>query len=360
MKLLSCTAIVNTEKPDGVNKLTYILGQKLGNAAVIVSDTRVSGSVSHNRALKTGILFPGCIVGMSGSVQEGSNFLNAIKAGISYSNSIEENWRLLTTITTAYSFPPSPDQGFTLLLATRASGSPTFWVVDSKTGLHEIPPGRIVSMGSGRKILDGFIDESLWSIRKAMDKWPKGEKPKIPLPYMLCLDLFVKAQSVEKVELERHDVGGVFHFIMQTDKTEIRQAPSLYVLVDRLEGKRLMVWWMTRIVDVGEGLLVESMTPPGQVSTDDPGHRDRNFLFNSIIGSRPKDFDTTEWKDEITQASQNLPFYNYCGAVALEPDRRSRTGHFWRNSDNTPYIPIDPNGRFHKEAVNDIYNQLFG
>ena len=70
-------------------------------------------------------------------------------------------------------------------------------------------------MGSGREILDGLVDEELLSLNEAVDKASKrGRTLKIPLPYMLCLVLTAKAQSIEKTVLDRYGVGGVFNCIL--------------------------------------------------------------------------------------------------------------------------------------------------
>lgn len=340
--------------------MTYIVGWKFHNGAVIVSDSRISGSVNHNYALKTGILFPGCIVGMSGNVRAGSNFLKTVKKYVSPTNSVEENWSLFMKIAAAYAYPHGSDREFKLLIATRALGAPTLWIVDSKIGLDWIPEDRNpATLGSGKEILDGYVEEWARSMRTSRTKLPNEEKPKIPVPYMLCLALFAKSQSIERTVLERHHVGGVFHFIAQTNEIDIWQAPSLYALADHVENKQNMVWWMTRLVYIESGLLVESMTPPGQVRSDDSGQIDTNFLRNSTFGSPPQDLGTTKWKERIFRSSQDLPFYNFCGIAALDPDRRSRYVAYWRNSDQARYIPIDRNGRIHTEAVEDIYKYLF-
>ena len=339
-------------------QMTYIVGWKFGDNAVIYSDTNVSGSINHQFALKTGVLFPGVIVGMAGSVRDGGDFLNSVKQAVAPSASIQDNWRLVTEIAETYSFPQHPGKEFTLLFSTRATGSPEFWIVDSNDGLQKIR-NRIVTVGSGRPILDKFVEGYLSSLRKSVSKPGAPAPNKIPAPFMLCLALFAKTQGLDKIELEQLDVGGIFHFVYQTSETEGGQPSALYVLLDQDDTKRLTIAWTTRVLYLDDGLLlVESGTPPGQTSMRDPGRIERNVLSNAFIKSHAGNVDEAKWKQSLLDKSANLPFYVYCGFTALDQTKRHRTAHTFRNADKSPYV-IDRNGRFHKEAIPDVIKYIF-
>lgn len=346
--------------------MTYLMGLKSGNSVIIASDSRTTGAVTHNFVSKIGILFPGCIFGICGSARDGAVLLSAIKESTSPTNPVERNWSSLQRIIAAYSYPVEALRHFQILLSTRASGTPQLWLLDSRSGLRRVDSRNgIITLGSGKDVLDEFVHEKINSLTQAVSKTPIASRPLVPIPFMLCFSLFRKFHLVDRFELEKLGVGGGFHYIYQTDKTEGGQPPSIYVLVDLDTSKELMVWWMTRVMYVQDGFLLELFTPQGQVSADHPGSFDRLFLVNPLIGSPfgsiVKGEVPSHWQAKIQKvlnAGEAEPFYRYCGFASVDPERQNKSAYFPRLTDKTPYV-INRDLEIDSSNIQFVYKLLY-
>lgn len=286
--------------------MTYLIGARVGPTLVIISDTRVtytSGerTTGENVALKTGVLFPGCIFGREGNASSSGDFLTTVQKLVSPDAPVGENWERFSRCAHAYSFSREAKEQFRLLLASRNGGLPRMWMLDSVNGLVQVPADEaLVTLGSGKDILDDYVQNECMPLLQATVVTPKQRV--LVGPYLLCLKLIEKTQSLERPQLEQHGVGGVFHFVYQTRAREGRQAPALYVLSDLDPSRRIAYGWMFRIAYVGSILVVESLTPPGQITPGDPGRRDSIALADSTSGETPSDIGSLQHQKRIREA----------------------------------------------------------
>jgi hypothetical protein len=121
--------------------MTYIIGFSIDGINSILSDTRVTYSNSQlgqNIALKTGILFAGCIYGVAGHVDNAFNFIEAVKMYVAGASSIFDAWEKLNEFIMFYDFPTNTKDGFfQLLLSSRHSGQSEFYILDSNRHLTQ-------------------------------------------------------------------------------------------------------------------------------------------------------------------------------------------------------------------------------
>jgi hypothetical protein len=239
------------------------------------------------------------------------------------------------------------------------------WTLDSADGLTQINPGTdVVTIGSGRRLLDDFVHRQIESLRQGFaDKSP--ELAETLAPYMLSFKLFRKFHSPERDILERTGVGGGFHFLYQTNKKEDCQLPTLLILADRGTNNRLMTWWMVRVVNCALGYIVEVFTPPGQMSVADKGKFRRYVSMDALIDWPPQRQGgrlTSEQQDALQgclETTRSLPFYNICMIGATDPEYWNNTLTYLRNSDSDPFL-IDREGKVSDRKVREIFRALYG
>ncbi len=162
------------------------------------------------------------------------------------------------------------------------SGDPQLWILDSH-GLTQLDPSRdLVTIGSGRPLLDDFVHSQIRSLRQGFaDKSP--ELAETLAPYMLSFKLVRKFHSPERDVLEQAGVGGGFHFVYQTSEKEDGQLPTLLVMADRGTDIHLMTWWMVRVVQCEIGSVLEVFTPPGQLSVADRGNYHKFVSLDPLV-----------------------------------------------------------------------------
>lgn len=319
--------------------MTYVIGLESHGMTSIISDARVtrkgqSKSWGENVVLKTGLLFPGCIFGRVGNAKESKEFILKTKYSLTPTNTVEGFWHEFERIVDGYNFPKSNDAGFKLLLSTRHSGKPEFYLLDSRDGLSRLDKS-LVTFGSGKAILDDLIQRDYAMRIREITEALSGPSFQDELPpYLLCLWLTELSQSAQGVKIERHGVGGVFHFVFQTDKSEHTQKPSLYVLADAEVRLRTIYYWQYRVCFVNHWLVIDALIPPGRSPDFPRGTQDRIALLDEA-SLPPKE--VGEWnpqelykhlQDNIESELEQQPFYFFCGIGYTNPKHRRGFGVF--------------------------------
>ena len=213
--------------------MTYVVAMNINGFSSIVSDTRVTFKENgiewgDNTNLKTGFLFPGCIFGRAGNDPHCRDFISTARLALIGDRSLEGFWNRFEQFVSTYEFPVARTDQFEMLIANRASGQTQLYQLDCKEGL--VPNSEsVVTIGSGKDLLDPFILGS--GIQLMHQLVTENRLPPAAAPYALCLLLTEFARGLERLVLEKADVGGVFHFRIQSDKGEESQRPALYVLV---------------------------------------------------------------------------------------------------------------------------------
>ena len=150
-------------------RLTYIVAIKFSDGVVIAGDTRVSGlTADHNYVCKIGILFPGCVYGISGNANEAATMLSSIKEAIPTGRDVSYKWDLFQMIALGYIEQSNDhEKSFSLLLSTTAHGNPQVWIFDSMKGFTQSDPNLpFVSIGHSKARV--ILDEHVESVKGAV------------------------------------------------------------------------------------------------------------------------------------------------------------------------------------------------
>ena len=135
--------------------MTYVVGVNYLEYSSIICDNRITyrDGLGENTALKSGVLFPGCIFGFSANnVEVARDFILSAKYHVGESRSISELWTSFVFFVKDYSFSQSKDDWFEIILSTRALGKPRLFRVNPSTRLTFVE-SKLVTTGSGKDIL---------------------------------------------------------------------------------------------------------------------------------------------------------------------------------------------------------------
>ena len=321
--------------------MTYVLGFGQPRMNALIADARVSwldaagARYGTDKALKTGQLCTGVIFARVGDVAGSAAFIDGFRQRIAgVHDTLEGGWRRLEDYAEQFRSEHCAGEHFQLLLSHRTSSEVRFAIFDSRNGFSQERIEHdcfILSYGSGKAVLDGYITEFVKRIR-ALQKFLITER-KIDVaaalrftPYFLCLWLSELALSAESQLLADHDVGGAFHFVCQTPDGEWPQGPAVYLFSAIDETNRRAFIWGTRIAYVQGGLYVERQTPPGQDRDHPSGHVERTAIFD--VASRPNvhRIDHERLRASIRRELESSPFFNFLGFGFTNEDERRRSG----------------------------------
>jgi hypothetical protein len=311
--------------------MTYLVAFGQPALNTIIADTRVTWSSGAevpddpHTGLKVGLLFPGCIYGVTANdVSEAQKFIVRFRASIYRStDTLPGLWRRFERFVELYEFPP-PSQQFQLVLSHRAFGHPRFAVLDSESGLDQTVPSDssyFATFGSGRGVLDPILIQELMprfdeKHRKLLLQVAQIPEPLIPhfSPYFLCLWLNEKSLTFEASQLHEEGVGGLFHFVWQTAGSEGPQEPAVYIFCMVNRASNTVYSWVYRVVPFQEGVYIEEYKP----ATD---RFIAKFIFNSATSEIvvPSGSEFERFLDRELAA---LPYFNFCGIGFIDPSER--------------------------------------
>jgi len=315
--------------------MTYIACFRNFGLNTIISDTRVTKDFNGQRfgvniALKTGVLYNGCIYGLVGNSDRGREFLLAFLQTLPENSNPKGSWSLIERFISGYNFPVSPREHFQIILSTRHSDPPDLYLLDSARGKLEYLgfEERWFSFGTGKPILDSYVGG--YFIPQMKDIIKKQRLPFTAYPYVLCFKLTQFAQTFERSLLERYNVGGVFHCIFQVHDGDVPQSPSFYYYLSIDHKNKKIYTWGYRVCRVknGRGVAVDILIPPKQDPNYPQGRQDRSVFFDNIVWpNMPSLSDKTfvnQLGAEIKSEIDSQPLYYFCGIGFSNPlDRRA-------------------------------------
>jgi hypothetical protein len=325
--------------------MTYLIAFKQPDINAIISDARGTwtrlgqAARGDNNALKTGLLFPGCIYGIVGSADCANELIVGFKESLGAERARQVLWERFREVANAQSYSQASADQFKLLLSSRHAGPPAFYVLDPARSNPVAPietnaPYAIATLGSGKVALDKYVAEKARLDLEELRSYLACEKqlPIEPIheisPYFFCLWLSELSLTAEKAFLEAEHVGGVFHFVYQTRDLEATQKPAFYVFSSADRAARAIYSWWYRVAYARGGLYVEYGEPPGQRSA--PPNIEEHLLFSSAASPGIESLDMNTLYGQVKRDVSAQPFWFFSGLGHTDP--RERGSHFFNVS----------------------------
>lgn len=320
--------------------MTYIVGIKKpeDNFLTIISDIMVTKIFSNgkkqteNIALKTGYLFDGCIYGLSGDAIAGHSFLSSLKKAINCKDPIKDNFKKLSEFASSSQWETG--SGFKILFGIR-NPSPEFYLLNSTSREFKLLDENLYTMGSGKSILDAIVLQGYkHSNSFIMDKLKENKVPIVYYPNFICLWLSELVLGFEKEQLEKIGVGGIFHYIYQTENKEHSSMPAVVVLSKFENDKLVQNSYRTCLIN---GYLVVENLNSKDVSIFTSVVERQDLAEKGLLASKGI-------LQEAYRRSLELPIYYFCGFATHDPSYRGfYSAHFSCN--DTKVIDWDGNVR---------------
>lgn len=328
--------------------MTYLVGIKVEGTTILAADSLFSFHGSSrdpiDAGLKSGLFFPGCIYAYTGEVQPARDFIRFIKREVTGTNSIPGFWNAFVNLVDSYPFSINGD-GFKLLLSTRGSGDPQFWVFDARTRALS-PGGNFVTLGTGREILDELVrpiaDSDFALLRSGIPN-ELGAVPYV-IGGMLCTRLMEIVQGFESSFLRSKGVGGFFHYAVQTKSEELGQVPSVYVISSFNDGR--ISSWVYRIAFALGALVVES-----------PIDNTRHIITDTATWPGVENWTPSELERAgvlVNTEISKQPFFNFCGFGSVDPKYRQLSRAIF-STDNLKFDRDWVKGAEYKALVHSLF-----
>ena len=310
--------------------MTYILATNFGASAFILADARVTFSqsgvtIGKNSALKTAAVRDDCIIAVAGHVENGRRFIDGLITVIDssvYEGAVEpyRNFAHATDRTN------QEDERFWVIVGLHTGDQVYMTLFDSELGLvQEVPKGTIVSLGSGKRILDPRVKKFISEYDQTFAL--EDTVGYTLAPDFLCFRLNLIANSVERLILEKAGVGGFFHYVYLNPGEAGTQNPAV-TLIARIDSTRKVVTFeQHRVASYLGALVYESFVMPDgplpQTANLPPGHPDRKssekiagktrteIIWDTLRGPVP------EWaarKRIDIKEIHSQPYYRFFGA----------------------------------------------
>lgn len=328
--------------------MTYLVGLRYKSVSAILCDSVISTNheIVSDTFLKSGSIAPGIIYAFCGDVDAAQSFIIEAKVFLTGLPINDNFWKKFTSFASHYLIGTSIRHAFTLLLSERSTGQPRFHVFDSKKGFIEnvSPP---ITLGSGKELLDQFIQES-WDSEIHEQMIRQNSLLPEHFPYLYSLFLMEYVQGLEAPKLRNKGVGGYFHFSYQTNNTESRQSPAVYILAD-INPADQITGYVYRVSFCGPALVIEC-----------PIKNQRIIQLESSswpkCGYLTKDA-MEELHKKIDEETLSQPFYNVCGFGVANTAIRGTHCMDFKSSDD--YL-IDRQRNFTKKGEEILRNIISG
>jgi len=330
--------------------MTYIVGinKKEYEFVTVISDIMVTkrypdGSiVRENTALKTGLLFKGCLYGLSGDADAGQDFLLGFKQKVNKTNSIGENVEEFKEYIRSAEWKKG--KGFEILFAIR-NPSPDLYLLDSNNPELVLCKESLVTLGSGRRHFRNMVSNmKKHADSTIMQALKEKRTPIVYYPCFMCLWLSEQTLGFESSYLEKIGVGGIFHYCYQTSGKEARHQPIIFVLFSFDKSTQKISHKAYRISFINGFLLVDYLTDKKRITfTSDVERKDLRGY--SVQENR-------EFLKEIYRRSDAMPLYYFCGFAIYDPRHRGYyRGHF---SSSRGKKVIDKEGNIESNYLKEI------
>lgn len=306
--------------------MTYIVGIRKPehNFLAIISDIMVTkvfpdGKIQkENNALKTGYLFDGCIYGLSGDAAAGHKFLVFFKRKIDCKDSVKDNFKNLSDFVKLSEW--NLGSGFKILFGIR-NPTPEFFLLDSCTREFKLLNECLYTVGSGKGLLDTRVLQAYdYSNSFIMDNLRQNGAPIVYYPCFACLWLSELVLGFEEKQLSEIGVGGIFHYVYQTDKKECSPMPIVFVL-SKFGKNNKLVQKSYRICLINGYLIIENLGD-GTVSVFTSEVERQDLAEKGLL-------DSDDILQEAHKRSRNLPIYYFCGFATYDPSYRGfYSAHF--------------------------------
>ncbi|WP_298444721.1 hypothetical protein [uncultured Ferrimonas sp.] len=294
--------------------MTLLVAFKQPGLNCIISDMRVTYNhlgEGRNSALKTGILFPGCIYGITGAAEPSRRFIRALKEFVHANKgaSVLKMWSLFEQFVLSYEFDTDPNSRFDLVLSERSTGKPRFVYLESSTSkLHFDSSCEEISaapFGGGKDIVQHEFQTNIKRKLEGFFEYASVKLGRTPeeiitfSPYIFCHWLNELSLGEYKYDLESKGVGGVFHFIYQNGCNESRQGSAWHIItsINKKDGKIKAVANLHKIVPLSKGIGVHSygfdtFDFKNNILLDTSADYEVSVIDDELINELQKEFDS--------------------------------------------------------------------
>jgi hypothetical protein len=316
--------------------MTYVVALSQPGINTLIVDTRVSWKDrdgewhGSNTSLKSGLLFPGCMYARVGSSFGSRAFIREFKRSIMWKKpSITNVWDRFEEF--ARDYPYEDPLAFKLVLSSRHSGSPDFYVLDSQKGLTLVPVDHysIATFGSGKDVLDEIVKDKIGKRIQEFLEFSLNNrdvvgslKPHLMVPYLLSMWLCQLSLIWKKNDLESVKVGGVFHFNMQSGTSESGQRPALYIFnyATKSDIDEFSIHsWSYRIIIAKGALYLEKHVPEGQSHPGAKAYTETHIISDTAARYDASEIETKDLIDKVRARVDELPFYEFAGVAGVDP-----------------------------------------
>lgn len=218
--------------------VTFVVGIKRFGTAAIIADSLLTSldKAPNPGAIKSGVLFPGCIFGICGAWEKARGCIRAIQAQCAQGTP-SERFEELDRLIVRYQFPIDNRYPFEILLSSRHTGTPEFYLIDSENRSLQHVPRSFITLGEGKKLLDNMLtvysqtSGSVEHLQRIRRQATEAGHPILDEDFA-HLYAFQLYQSMVGAggELARVRTGGYVHFVFQDSLGERRQRPRVYMV----------------------------------------------------------------------------------------------------------------------------------
>ncbi|MCB0343982.1 MAG: hypothetical protein KDD66_02650 [Bdellovibrionales bacterium] len=315
---------------------------------VIFCDTLITVSSKtqrlklHRDGVKSGILFPGCIFGLTGSLNSARAFITAFReVTADKTGSPARLWNSFVDFCCKYEFDLDPEEAFQLILSSRASGKPKFYFFDSLLGFSAPPECDdkfLMGFGSGVATMEELIQETIIpkyeSMESIVDKMIENQpiSSEQVFPYLLSLWLSEFSLTFESSKLRAASVGGPFHFVAQTAHSEAPQQPAAYFFLNPNLPKKEIYADFFRVVPVANGVYIESMRPERRRHRELYVQASKSVFFDTMTRPDASYLSNEEMLSEVKEMLSAMPFFCFSGFGFTDPRLRHTSGFIFTNN----------------------------
>ena len=306
--------------------MSYLIGiqNKKTRSATLISNFHWSKNDSSlfesSHAISTGLLFRGCIFGLTGDIREAKLFLNAFwNSSHRFTLSMEENWKAFNHFLSGYK--AHTREGFSMLVSSRVSGIPQLYLYTSRDNTFTEVLDPIITLGNKKNAMDPVILKDYKETDKLI--FSQCDDHLIPIQYysyFICT--WLMEASGRTSSLQNDPSENLYYFYNQTPLLEKRQDPALYGL-KQAKNRELLY----RISFVDNFLVYENL------------HEKQR----KIIPFMNADFISPELIDVISSMSKNQMSYLFYG---LANPRRKNSEPFTFSLVNEKIPAGFPKSRF--------------